>query len=188
MRQRHLPFLTTDGKRLGIPEVGVPCRGITGMPDGGVALQAANHVLREHLIHVPHSLASHQLRAVRDRDSSALLSSMLKGIQTQICEFGSFGMAIHGNNAAVVVELVVRKGKARSEVKRRMQRSSPLVSRGRQAASSSDASTYPLHPSRRMSLRLPTGIPALAGQPGIPLPSTLECCSSVTRRGNSIVP
>src|SRR5579863_8686650 len=107
MCEGNLTLLATHRERLRVLKVRIAGRGIAGMPDCRMPHQLFEHVLVENIRDVPHPLVIRDSIAVRYSDAGAFLPAVLKLIQTQVGELGSFRMTVDGEAATIVVELVI---------------------------------------------------------------------------------
>ena len=80
--------------------------GVARVADGVPSRQALNNLFGEDLFHMPHALLADQVVAVGRGNAGALLAAMLKGIKSQIGEFGGFRVSIDPKNATMIVELI----------------------------------------------------------------------------------
>src|SRR5260370_22883569 len=81
-------------------------RGLACMADRDLPRQTAEYFRRKDIRHMAHALVAMDGAAVARSDAGALLPAMLQRVQTEISKIGGFGMAVNGENAALVMQLI----------------------------------------------------------------------------------
>jgi hypothetical protein len=84
--------------------------------------QAFDDIGGKDLVHVAHALLAGQGLAVGNSDAGAFLPPVLEGIKAQVRQFGCLRVAIHRENPAVVMKLVVGERIYWEEMRRWLQK------------------------------------------------------------------
>src|SRR5580658_5077286 len=108
MRYRNAPLITRDREGLGVEQHRVAGGSVTGVADGDFSGQAAEDFGSEQVGNAAHAAKVVSLSAVARNDAGALLTAMLKRVQTEVGDVRSLGMAVDGEDAALFVQLVER--------------------------------------------------------------------------------
>ena len=110
VRQRELALVAVDHDGLRVDQRRIAGGRIARVADGRGAGQVRDHFRRENLLHVAHGLVHVQVRAVGRGDASRFLPAMLQRVEAEIGQLRGLGMAENAEDAAVIVEVIVRRG------------------------------------------------------------------------------
>ncbi len=97
-----------DSKGLGIDKKGRTCGGVSHMSQGHISFKIFKDLLIEYIRDQTHGLVLNNPLAVRNRNASAFLTPVLKGIETEIGQLGRLFMSIDGKDAALLLGAVGR--------------------------------------------------------------------------------
>ena len=106
VRRRKRSALESHQKRLGIDELTLPGRGVSHVADGQAAGQFVQHFLVEDSAHESHGAMLERRLAVPCNDPRTLLPSVLKGVETQVCQPCGIDIPGHTEYAALIMKHV----------------------------------------------------------------------------------
>ena len=106
VRHRDLSLVARHQERLRVEQYGIAGGGITRVADRHVAGQACDLLRRENIGDMPHGFGTADLAMVAGGDARALLAAMLQRVEPEVRQVGSFGMAVNGEDAALLAKLV----------------------------------------------------------------------------------
>ena len=116
------PFGTVHGQGLGVDDVRRTGGRIAGVPDGGVADEAVQHIAGEDLRHQAHAPVDIEGLAVGGDDAGTLLPTVLKGVEAVVGQFGGIRMPMDAKDPAVMLRMVLHETLGESGSRRRRQR------------------------------------------------------------------
>lgn len=102
MGQRETAELEIGEQRLYVPQYRVAAGGVPDVSDRRMALQLGNHRLRAEIVaHLSHGVLNMIVFTIEGDDTRRLLSTVLKGVQPECRNGGSFTMVVNAEHATL---------------------------------------------------------------------------------------
>ena len=107
MADGERPARVVDGERLRVLQVRAARGRVADVANRERPRQVPELLLAERVLDEPHGAVREELLPVARDDAGRLLAAVLEGVEPEVGEVGGLGVAVDGEDAALVVEVVV---------------------------------------------------------------------------------